>query len=130
MLKFLNFSLNDDKSSYTVSCTSFVEPIIIEIPPMYLEKPVTSIGHWAFSGCESLKSIVIPDGVTSIGKWAFAGCESLTSIVIPAGVTSIGGHAFKYCTSLTIYVEASSKPSGWNSYWNHSNRPVVWGYVG
>ena len=107
MLKFLNFSLNDDKSSYTVSCTSFVEPIIIEIPPMYLEKPVTSIGHWAFSGCESLKSIVIP-----------------------AGVTSIGGHAFKYCTSLTIYVEASSKPSGWNSYWNHSNRPVVWGYVG
>ena len=130
MLKFLNFSLNDDKSSYTVRCSRFVEPISIEIPPMYLEKPVTSIGEGAFEDCESLKSIVIPNSVTSIGKRAFSYCSSLTSIVIPDGVTSIGEVAFEGCKSLTIYVEASSKPSGWNSYWNHSNRPVVWGYVG
>ena len=47
MLKFLNFSLNDDKSSYTVSCSRFDEPISIEIPPMYLEKPVTRIDNFA-----------------------------------------------------------------------------------
>ena len=153
MLKFLNFSLNDDKSSYTVSCSRFDEPISIEIPPMYLEKPVTSIGEGAFEDCESLKSIVIPNSVTSIGEWAFQGCESLTSIVIPDGVTSIGDFAFAFCKSLTsivipnsvtsignfafgecksltIYAEASSKPFGWSNSWNSSNRPVVWGYFG
>ena len=107
MLKFLNFSLNDDKSSYTVSCSRFVEPISIEIPPMYLEKPVTSIGERAFADCKSLTSIDIPDGVTSIGKGAFYSCESLT-----------------------IYAEASSKPFGWDKSWNSSYRPVVWACYG
>ncbi|MBR6751096.1 MAG: leucine-rich repeat domain-containing protein, partial [Clostridia bacterium] len=55
-------------------------------------------------------------------------CTSLTSIVIPSSVTSIGSSAFEGCTSLIIYCEAKSKPSGWGTYWNDSNRPVVWGY--
>ena len=90
MLKFLNFSLNDDKSSYTVRCSRFVGASSIEIPPMYLEKPVTSIGEFAFANCKSLTSINIPNRITSIGEGAFANCESLTSIVIPDGVTNIG----------------------------------------
>ncbi len=64
--------------------------------------------------------------VTSIGGYAFDGCNSLESIVIPNGVTSIGSSVFSNCNSLTIYCEASSKPSGWNSSWNRDNRPVYW----
>ena len=51
---------------------------------------VTSIGAEAFAWCESLKSIVIPDGVTSIGDSAFYQCSSLTNIAIPNSVTRIG----------------------------------------
>ena len=66
-----------------------------------IEQGVTSIGDYAFSGCESLTSITIPDSVTSIGNWAFFRCTSLTSITIPNSVTSIGDYAFYDCTSLT-----------------------------
>ena len=62
---------------------------------------VTSIGDSAFSNCSSLTSITIPEGVTSIGDFAFSRCYSLTSIVIPEGVTSIGDGAFYSCSSLT-----------------------------
>ena len=91
---------------------------------------VTSISDYAFYGCRSLTSIEIPNSVTSIDDYAFSYCTSLTSIEIPDSVTYIGSSAFKDCTSLTIYCEVESKPSGWISYWNPDNRPVVWGYTG
>jgi len=114
-----------------------------------------SIGFFAFSSCKSLESIEIPSSVTSIGggafrdcsnlksvtfgensklesiaNSAFSSCKSLESIEIPSRVTSIGNYAFNECSKLTIYCQATSKPSGWNFYWNYSNCPVVWGYKG
>ena len=111
-------SLGDGAFNYCTSLTS------VEIGDS-----VTSIGYGVFNKCTSLTSVVIPDSVTSIYEGAFYDCTSLTSIVIPDSVTSIPYAPFYGCTSLTIYCEAKSKPSGWSSYWNASNRPVIWGYT-
>ena len=70
------------------------------IPESYRGNAVTSIGDWAFSGCYSLKSIVIPSGVTTIGEFAFCDCYTLASIDIPESVTKIGNAAFRSCFAL------------------------------
>ena len=86
---------------------------------------VTSIGDSAFAGCSGLTSITIPDSVTSIGFKAFQGCTGLTSIYIPSSVTTITASSYPYSpfyscsSSLKIYCGASSKPSGWGTYWNY-----------
>ena len=98
----------------------------LNLEKITIPNSVTNIGADAFYRCTSLTSIVIPDSVTTIGEAAFYGCTSLTSIVIPDSVTSIGDRAFYSCSSLTIYCKVSSKPSGWSSSWNSSNRPVYW----
>lgn len=66
-----------------------------------IENGVTSIGDWAFEGCNGLKNITIPKSVTNIGDRAFLGCVSLKSITIPNNVTSIGGYAFAACSDLS-----------------------------
>ena len=77
------------------------EVTAVEIPAEIAGKPVTSVGRSAFSGCNSLAAVTIPDSVTRIGLDAFYKCSSLTTITMPDGVTILGADAFSFCTSLT-----------------------------
>ena len=65
---------------------------------------MTEIGRAAFSGCNGLKSIIVPKSVTSIGDWAFFDCGGLTNIIIPNSVTSIGKSALGECSRLESVV--------------------------
>ena len=61
---------------------------------------VTSIGDYAFVGCDKLTAITIPATVTSFGYYAFGGCRGITELTIPDSVTNIGDYAFYGCSAL------------------------------
>ena len=64
-----------------------------------------TIAKWAFSGCNKLTSVTMPDSVTSIGDYAFASCAGFTSVTIGKGVKNIGLSAFHDCNSLEkVYI--------------------------
>ena len=112
----LIFSLINNGTEYKVKGYIGTSTEVI-IPSTYEGKPVTSIDHWAFSDCESLTSIVIPNSVTSIGQYAFYSCYNLTSIVIPNSVKAIGDYAFSNCDSLTsIVIPNSVEAIGYDAF--------------
>ena len=87
------------------------------LPSLILPSNVTSIGYSAFYGCIRLTSLTLPSSVTSIGSSAFEGCRSLTSLILPSSVTEIGSSAFYGCSGLTSLTLPSSVTSiGWATF--------------
>ena len=79
---------------------------------------ITGIGHRAFSFCENLKEIKIPDSVQSIGDVAFYECKNLKKIKIPDSVKSIGDCAFSWCENLKeITIPDSVEKIGENPFY-------------
>ena len=93
-----------------VSILQWVNKTATEVilPETIENTAVTSIGERAFSYCDNITSITIPNSVTSIGVEAFSGCSSLTSITIPNSVTSIDVYAFYDCDKLVEAINYSS----------------------
>ena len=112
-----DFSATNPWSYYLTSITKVI-----------VEEGVTSIGADALYYQCGLRSVSLPSTLKSIGNRAFYSSPNLTRVELPKGLTEIGMQAFSYCTNLTIYAEAESQPSTWDSEWNDSNCPVVWGY--
>ncbi len=67
----------------------------IEIP-----EGVTKLFEYTFRGCKSLQNVSLPDTLTELDDQVFEGCEALTEIRIPDGVSAIGQSAFQNCKSL------------------------------
>lgn len=56
------------------------------------------IGESAFIGCDSLETVVLPEGVY-VEKYAFQNCKGLKKVVFSDNV-NVGERAFRYCTSI------------------------------
>lgn len=67
-----------------------------------LSKGLRTIGNYAFSGCDSLKEVVIPSdsNLWCIGEGAFADCKKLKSIELPDTTESIYPLVFGGCQNL------------------------------
>lgn len=96
----LEFELSDDEKFYSVKGIGTYKGDVVEIPDEYKGKPVTAIVSYAFSGCEDITQVIIPESITSIDSYAFENCTALKEMVIPNSVEGMEGCIFIGCTSL------------------------------
>ena len=71
-------------SSYDSYSNEYSGNVVIpeEVTYMNRTRKVTSIGDYAFSSCNKLTSVIIPNSVTSIGGSAFTGCSGLQKVIV------------------------------------------------
>ncbi|MBQ3528759.1 MAG: leucine-rich repeat protein [Clostridia bacterium] len=120
----LEYSINNNEvtiDKYTGNAAEIVIPSEIQ------GYPVTWIGHDCFSGCTTLKRVILPESLTNISGYSFSDCTNLESITIPNGVKRLVYGAFSGCTNLvTINLPegmTSIMPYSFNgtAYYNDSN---------
>ncbi len=76
-------------------------PEFLEIPSDINGSPVTDIGERAFSSCDTLKRIILPDTLRKIGNYSFYACYSLEIASLPQSLESLGEGSFCGCTRLS-----------------------------
>ncbi|MDR2090175.1 MAG: leucine-rich repeat protein [Clostridiales bacterium] len=67
------------------------------------------IGNWAFYNNANLTSVKLQK-CNGIGAWAFSHCENLQAILIPESVSNIEMNAFRYCRKLARIELQSAVP--------------------
>lgn len=83
-----------------------------------LPNSVTSLGDGVFSGCLSLYKITLPDTLDKIPNSAFSN-TNLYAPVLPESITSIGAYAFKSCGNLgQMYIPEGVKTIGIEAFAN------------
>lgn len=81
-----------------------------DIRKIVVQNGVTSIGDYAFYGCENVTSVTLPATVTQIGKLAFYGCGSLNTLTLPDSLTMVEDYAFAKASGLKTIVFKGSAP--------------------
>ena len=73
--------------------------------------PIVAVDLWAFSECETVEKVTIPEGYTAIMPWAFQSCTNLKEIYIGKDVSDISQYGiFGKCNVLSlIEVDASNE---------------------
>ena len=73
------------------------------IEKVNIEYGVARVGNNAFSGCQNLVALTVPETVRAIGDSAFANCVSLNDIVVANGLREIGNYGFSGCSAMQSF---------------------------
>lgn len=97
----------------------------------------TNASLQTFYGCSELAEAEIPPQIKVISGTMFYSCSKLKKVWMPSSVQTINTSSYSNSPfssanqNVIIYTDATSKPSGWGTYWNYtaSNKQakVYWG---
>lgn len=131
---------NDEEKKLGFGITSDGEQTIIKsyqdtgaeeliIPDLLNGAPVRVIAFGAFSSCQSIRSIQLPDTVTHIESNAFRGCINLEKVVVGENLQNIGAYAFAGCKSLnSLRIPSNVRNININAFKDCTNFYNLWIY--
>lgn len=104
-----NFSLNTENKTATIALSKEVDKSVLTeiiIPYEYningISYIVTEIGIDAFSSCENLTNVIVPNTVTIIHDTAFKNCKKLNWVRLSNKLVTIEKQAFYGCSNLKV----------------------------
>lgn len=88
-----------------------------DVRTLVLEEGITSIGSYAFAGCDDLSGqLTLPSTLNRIGESAFDQCGFTGEVTVPAGVTSMEGSALSGLSGITGITFCPETPPMYSFY--------------
>lgn len=138
----LEYELNEDGVSYSLIGIGTCADVNVVIPETYEGLPVTElkphmtqyeekgyifeISAGTFEDCDSIDSVILPEGITNICADAFKN-SSVISVTVPSSVTTLDNSVFSGCIDLrSIYIN-HPRDGVVGAPWGAINATVYWG---
>ena len=77
------------------------------------DSQVTTIGGSAFSGCASLRALILPGHVKTVYGNAFRDCANLQTLALPDSLTYMSGNVLRGCNQVVLTVSSGSYAEQW-----------------
>ena len=130
-MTFVCYETKDNQSAIlTKSQTNLTEALINKSVTLDEKSfSVTSIGKYAFKGCNNLKKVQLPSSLTAIGSYAFTDCSLISEIVSDIETAFPIYNVFNERTYTLAHVyipgnmESYQKADGWKDF-NNGNYEV------
>lgn len=74
-----------------------------KLAEIVIPENVKILGGYVFYGCTSLKTITLPSELDAVFEAMFYGCTSLKQIDLPKTITEIGDYAFTSCNKIKSF---------------------------
>lgn len=97
-----------EESAFDATITNIIYSEF-DINIIQFDKPITTIGKWAFRKCFNIFNISLPNSVTTIGEEAFSDCTNMECLTLGNNLQTCGKGAFDNCIALHSLHIPSSK---------------------
>ena len=101
----------------------------VSIPSSYNGGNVFGVAAGAFTGCDTMKTLVIPSTVSVLQDYAFNSCPNLEKLWLFDSLTYLSDNTFQGDTNLsTVYFGAATPPVYSNWFNNHTKKVEIMNY--
>ena len=125
-----DFSFEYDKSSGGWFVKEYLgDGGAVSIPPVYDSEPVVGVSKGAFSGCDTVTSIVFPASMKTLADYSCNDCVNLQDIYLFDSLNYLSDNTFIGDTGLmSVYFGAATPPKFSNWFNNHTKRVEIMRY--
>lgn len=117
-------TFRDNKTITSVTLGAYVQYIpnrafagCENLKDIHINDKLYVIGSYAFEDT-AITTVSLPENLQQIYSYAFSGSSIRGTVYVPGGVQYIGEKIFAYTSVTLICTPISTKPSGWDYYWN------------
>ena len=95
------YQIIDDSTVAWAGYTSDTVDDVV-VPRNYDRSTVVSVANFALENNDKIRSVDFMDApdLSKIGMYAFNGCSSIESVIVPDSITTVDVSAFRGCSSL------------------------------
>lgn len=121
-----NITNSTQTAAVTGTDDKYIQNVVIADSVAYNGRnfPVVAVNSKAFQDYTNIRSVTFGSNIKKIGTYAFSGCQFLSEIIVPEGVETIENYAFQNCAMRYADLPSSLRTLGSGAFKSNAQQEL------